>query len=487
MDLLREIRLLYEAFHNFKSEVSEKLNNLDFLIRRQEEMYDIFETLDRRFDQIMPSVKSSSAAAEVNDVDTRSYVECYRSQLEDDINSAPPEVEREETDRPKRQIQMFRSDPNLTCTERRLPKSSNRTRTFRSRRNSTLHEDVSDNPFGVSIATTSYDNCFAPKVKPDIMTTNGFESKQDSGLDSDQKLDSLLLDDDPLVRLLDEIQERAAIYNKQNLVSSLADSDRHVNLLHERSKMASNTDVLNERLKCADLEKENLLLRIKEMNKTIVGLEDEKQLLLDRLQQTLADRKQVKGKIGGMHLQFVKKNRERPNRTEPTPAPTPTPAKIIEPDPPNSSSNPTKSKKLLVEELNLSNIVQETDVVELKKKLIKSIVKNHALQTKLSNSSDQTPQQPSVRSRVMQGGTFKKPKSSARGDGCSKVADHGCTRLTRGSSERQSSSLDPTSCKTFLKTLRGDSYLIHVPETQSACKNGGDLRRSNEFQNASSR
>lgn len=235
------MRLLYEAFYHFKNDVTIKLDALEKAIHRQESMYGLIRNIETKLSSFMPNVEQV--------LDVPLLTDEFHESLPEDINSAPPAVQHNNHSSQKHS-RMFRSDTNLSYMKRRTRYSA-----VNCRRSIGAKSEIN-----INRSSSEEEVCLPSKLKSDIMLE--FESKQDSGLESEQRSDSsLLLEDDPLARLLDEIEHRVILNKKQNVISQISESDRYMGLVHERSKMAYQADLLQERLRNTVFERDNYILR----------------------------------------------------------------------------------------------------------------------------------------------------------------------------------------------------------------------------------
>lgn len=491
--------MLYEAFYHLKCDITTRLDSLERCVRRQESMYDIVDNIDRKLAYLLPCKDTHNEAMTLPGGSFCSY-RMERS-LPEVVCSAPPTV----TDSNVKNMDMFRSDTNLSYMRKKSRISGVH------RRGRSFIDDCDISPEVQRSTITNIANrssseeeeCVPMKLKSDILISE-LESKQDSGLESDsreQRSESSTSfphndDEDPLMELLSEIEQRALLSRKEVVLHQISAADTCLNLVHERSKISSQRDLLYERLKSANLERESCQLKVKEMRRNVSTLETDKEWLLKRLEESIAGKKQVMGKIGGMHSQFVKKGKSKPTgKIDPNPSVVEPVTKkaVAVPEVSNRDSRGDRElpkrrlqvpqQKGLSYELRLKDIVQETNVVELRRKLIKSMVKNYALQSKVEPDDSQL----ACRSRI-KGGTFTKVKAASmyapeimpikskiptmkpkhEFEPSLPVASASSLQAPSGgnsATELEVNSSPEGSCRTFLKTEKGESYLFQIPET----------------------
>ncbi|KAH7979504.1 hypothetical protein HPB49_009668 [Dermacentor silvarum] len=216
--------------------------------------------------------------------------------------------------------------------------------------------------------------------------------KQDSGLDSDCRdhgsRESTLAPKDELLTLLDIIDERSGLLKER--LREMEKSKGLDSLL--RGGACSRSDVLEfhekelqARLSEMEVERTKHRLHVRQLQATIHRMEGERIACEEKLQASLSERKELEKKVHSLHMQYVRAG----------PSSLPLAKSDADPWPAASLQGAQKlvgdvAKGITTEEgkAKVSNILKESNLLELKKLLLLYTLENQALKEK-ADESDQ--------------------------------------------------------------------------------------------------
>lgn len=245
-------------------------------------------------------------------------------------------------------------------------------------------------------ATSLSSRVASTSAKGDTTSVILESDKQDSGLDSDCRdhasRESTLAPKDELLVLLEMIDERGI-----RLREKVQEMEKSQTSMGESagSTLKSHSDMLEfhgkelqARLSEMELERANCRTMVRQLQSTIHRLEGEKTAFEHKLQATIYEKKQLEKKVHSLHMQYV--------RGDPSSLP---PSKVESWPTTHSkeSSGLSDLEKLRTDargvksdegKAKVSNILRESNPLELKKLLLLYTLENQALQEK-ANEKDQ--------------------------------------------------------------------------------------------------
>lgn len=214
--------------------------------------------------------------------------------------------------------------------------------------------------------------------------------KQDSGLDSDCRdhgsRESTLAPKDELLALLDIIDERSVQLqerlremekskNMETMLRGGATSRSEVLEFHEKE--------LQARLSEMEVERTKHRLQVRQLQATIHRMEGERIACEEKLQASLCERKELEKKVHSLHMQYVRAG----------PSSLPLAKSDVDPWPGTSLQGAHKlvgdvAKGITTEEgkAKVSNILKESNLLELKRLLLLYTLENQALKEKAEES-----------------------------------------------------------------------------------------------------